>query len=275
MTWVQAVVLGLVQGLTEYLPVSSTAHLRVIPALLGWKDPGAAASAVIQLGTLFAVLLYFRREIARMVVGAIRGIARRAPMEDEDSRLAWYVAVGTVPIVVLGLSLKDLIETSFRNLWVVSISLVAVAVLLMFAEWRAKRAALRGMKSIGWGDAIAIGLGQALALIPGMSRSGSTIMTGLFRRLDHESAAKYSFLLGIPAIGASGVYELLEEWKHLAALGWGPILVSIAVSFVVGWASIWFLLDYLKRHTTWVFVWYRIGLGIAIMVLVAKGVVPA
>lgn len=275
MSWLEAVVLGLIQGVTEFLPVSSTAHLRIIPALVGWSDPGAAATAVIQLGTLLAMLIYFRDDLISMVVGAIRGITTGKPMEDESSRLAWYVAIGTIPVVVLGLTLKHAIETSFRNLWVIAGSLVGLSVLLIVAEVRAKRVALKAMDEIGWADAVTIGFGQALALIPGMSRSGSTIMTALFRRLDHETSARYSFLLGIPAVFGAGIFELLKQWKHLGALGWGPILLSIAVSFVVGMASIWVLLEYLKKHTTYVFIWYRIALGIALAVMLAKGIVAA
>lgn len=275
MSILEAVILGLAQGLTEFIPVSSTAHLRVIPAFMGWDDPGAAASAVIQLGTLLAVLIYFYQDIIRMTKGFFRGLVTAKPFGDEDSRLAWYVGLGTIPIAVLGLALKDQIETSFRNLWIVAFALIAVAVLLMVAEAWSKGREHKGVDGVTLKDAMIIGLGQCLALIPGMSRSGSTIMTGLFRNLSHEAAARFSFLLSIPAIGASGVFELIAEWDHLAALGWTPIIVAIVVSFVSGWASIWFLLRFLAKHTTHVFAWYRIALGIVIGVLLFTGFLEA
>ncbi|HEY5609793.1 MAG TPA: undecaprenyl-diphosphatase UppP [Thermoanaerobaculia bacterium] len=271
MTILEAIILGLVQGLTEFIPISSTAHLRIVPALLGWKDPGAAASAVIQLGTLLAVVIYFFRDLVRMTIAFFRGLARRDPFGEPDSRLAWYVIVGTIPVVVLGVAFKDFIETGARSLWIISASLIAVAILLLIAELCVRRVELRAMSEVRFGDAVAIGFGQAMALIPGMSRSGSTIMVGLFRRLSHEAGARFSFLLSVPAILAAGVFELIAEWEHLDSLGWTPIVVSTVVSFVSGWASIWFLLRYLRTHTTHVFIYYRIALGILMLVLLASG----
>jgi undecaprenyl-diphosphatase len=273
MTILEAIVLGLVQGLTESIPISSTAHLRLVPALLGWKDPGAAASAVIQLGTLLAVVVYFASDCWRMVVGFVRGILTRKPFSDADSRLAWYVGLGTIPIVVIGLAFKDFIRGGARGLWVISTALVALALVLWLAEAMSKRRMLRPMDEMTLRDAILMGLGQTIALIPGCSRSGSTIMTGLFIGLNREAAARFSFLLSIPAILGSGIFELVDEWHHLAALGWTPILVSIAVSAISGWASIWFLLRFLRTHTTHVFIWYRIVVGIGMMVLLARGVI--
>lgn len=271
MTFVEAIVLGLVQGLTEFIPISSTAHLRIVPALLGWPDPGAAASAVIQLGTMLAVVIYFSRDIVRMTVGFFRGLARRQPFVDPDSRLAWYVIIGTIPVSVFGLLFKDFIETGARNLWLIAFSLIAIALLLIVAEWYARRVILRPIEAVNLTDGIAVGFGQALALIPGMSRSGSTIMVGLFRRLSHAAAARFSFLLSVPAVLLSGLFEWYAEREHLAALGWVPILVSVLVSFVSGWASIWFLLRYLKTHTTSIFIYYRIAVGTIILGLLAYG----
>jgi undecaprenyl-diphosphatase len=269
---VEAIVLGLVQGLTEFIPISSTAHLRIVPELLGWRDPGAAASAVIQLGTLLAVLIYFARDVVELTGAFFRGLASRRPLEEEKSRLAWLIIVGSIPVVILGLTFKDFIETGARSLWIVASSLIAIALLLMAAEAYSKRVTKRVVGDLRMLDAVIIGFGQALALIPGMSRSGSTIMTGLFRRLDHAAAARFSFLLSIPAILGSGLFELVAEWDHLAELGWLPIAIAIAVSFVSGWASIWFLLLFLKTHTTHVFAWYRIALGITLIVMLARGV---
>lgn len=273
MTILQAIILGLFQGLTEFIPVSSTAHLRIVPALLGWDDPGAAASAVIQLGTLLAVIIYFFPDIVAMTRAFFRGLIERKPFEDPDSRIAWLIGIGTIPVGILGLALKDFIEGSARNLWIVAGALIGLALLLALAEMLyARRDHVKEVSEVTLADAILIGLGQCLALIPGSSRSGSTIMAGLFRGLSHSAAARFSFLLSIPAIGASGVFELVAEWDHLASLGWIPILVAIVVSFVSGWASIWFLLRYLRTHTTFVFIWYRIGLGLLMMVLLWRGV---
>lgn len=272
MSLVEAIVLGLVQGLTEFIPISSTAHLRIVPALLGWPDPGAAASAVIQLGTMLAVIIYFFRDIVRMTVGFFRGLVRRRPFADPDSRLAWYVIVGTIPVSVFGLLFKDFIETGARNLWLIAFSLIAVALLLIVAEWYARRVILRPIEAVNLTDGIAVGFGQALALIPGMSRSGSTIMVGLFRRLSHAAAARFSFLLSVPAVLLSGLFEWYAEREHLAALGFVPILVAVLVSFVSGWASIWFLLRYLKTHTTSIFIYYRIAVGTIMLGLLAWGV---
>lgn len=272
MTLLQAVVLGLVQGLSEFIPISSTAHLRIVPALLGWGDPGAAASAVIQLGTLLAVLIYFARDIGRITSAFFKGVARRKPFEDPNSRLGWYIIAGTIPIGILGLLFKDFIETGARSLWLISGSLIGLALLLWVAERFAARSQLRVLGDVRLSDAIIIGLGQCLALIPGSSRAGTTIMTGLFRRLTHEAAARFSFLLSIPAILASGVFELIAEWDHLQTLGWLPITVAAFVSFLSGWWSIYFLLRYLRTHTTGVFIVYRIVLGVLIIGLLLAGV---
>ncbi|HUO84331.1 MAG TPA: undecaprenyl-diphosphatase UppP [Thermoanaerobaculia bacterium] len=275
MTLLQAVILGIVQGLTEFIPISSTAHLRIIPALLGWEDPGAAASAVIQLGTLLAVLLYFSRDLIRMGTAFVRGIVSRKPFEDHDSRLAWLIALGSIPVGVLGLTFKDFIENEARNLWIITFSLIFIAIVLLVAEAWIRRRESKPVEEITATDAILIGLGQSLALIPGASRSGSTIMAGLFRRLNHAAAARFSFLLSIPAIAASGLFELMAEWKHLAVLGFGPILVAVFISFLTGWASIWFLLRYLRTHTTHLFIWYRISLGVLIAAMLMGGMLEA
>ena len=272
MTILQAIILGIIQGLTEFIPISSTAHLRIVPALLGWEDPGAAASAVIQLGTLVAVLIYFFNDIVAMTRAFFRGLVERKPFEDTDSRIAWLILIGTIPVGILGLAFKDFIEGSARNLWIVATFLIVVAVLLGVAEIYARKRADKEVSEVTLSDALVIGLLQCLALIPGSSRSGSTIMAGLFRGLTHSSAARFSFLLSIPAIGASGVFELVAEWNHLEELGWIPILVASLVSFASGWASIWFLLRFLRTHTTFVFVWYRIVLGIAMIALLLQGV---
>ena len=268
----EAIVLGLVQGLTEFIPVSSTAHLEIVPVLLGWGDPGAAASAVIQFGTWVAALIYFARDIVRLAAGFFRGLMTRRLLDHADSREAWLVIIGTIPIVILGLALKKHIESTFRGLWIVTTMVIAVAILLELAEIYARRRQLRSFEQMNVGDAIAIGFGQCLALIPGSSRSGSTIMAALFRGIDRPTAARYSFLLSIPAVGGAGFLELFKERHHLSELGWTAIIVSIVVAFITGYASIWFLLRYLKTHTTAIFIYYRLALGAVMIALLLGGV---
>ena len=271
MSLVEAIVLGLVQGLTEFIPVSSTAHLEIVPVLLGWGDPGAAASAVIQFGTWIAALIYFARDIVRLAGGFFRSLTTRRVLEDTDSREAWLVIIGTIPIGILGLLLKKHIESTFRGLWIITTMVIVVAILLWLAELYARRQQLRSFAQLNVTDAVAIGFGQCLALIPGSSRSGSTIMAALFRGIDRPTAARYSFLLSIPAVGAAGFLELFKERHHLAQLGWTAIVVSVVVAFVAGYASIWFLIRYLKTHTTSVFIYYRLALGAVMIVLLAGG----
>lgn len=267
MTITEAIILGLVQGLTEFIPISSTAHLLIVPSILGWGDPGAAVSAVIQFGTLLAAIIYFFRDIVRLIGGFFRGLITRRPLTDVDSREAWLVIIGTIPIVVLGLLFKKHIESTFRGLWIVTTMVIVVAILMQIAEEYAKRRQLRGFDDMTVMDAIVIGIGQCLALIPGSSRSGSTIMPAIFRGIDRPTAARYSFLLSIPAVGGAGVLELFKERHALGALGWTPIVVAIVVAFISGYASIWFLIRYLRTHTTHVFIYYRYVLGIAMIAM--------
>lgn len=272
---IEAIVLGLVQGLTEFIPISSTAHLEIVPVLLGWGDPGAAASAVIQFGTLLAALIYFAKDILRLIAGFFRGLMTRRVIADTDSREAWLVIVGTIPIVILGILLKKHIESTFRGLWVIATMVIVVALLLQLAEAYARRRTLRPFEEMTMTDGLVVGLGQCLALIPGSSRSGSTIMAALFRRIDRPTAARYSFLLSIPAVGGAGLLELVHQRSQLAQLGWTPIIVSIVFAFISGYASIWFLLRYLRTHTTAVFIYYRYVLGAVMIALLVTGVVKA
>lgn len=266
MSWLEACVLGLVQGLTEFLPISSTAHLRIVPELLGWADPGAAFSAVIQLGTLLAVLLYFRRDVVELVTAALKSLWNRNLFETPSSQLAWAIAVGNLPIIVLGLSFKNFIETDARSLWVIGIALILLALALYAAErFSSGKGTTQTLsfRQIQW-----IGLCQALALIPGCSRSGSTIMGGLLVGMDRAEAARFSFLLGLPAILGSGLFQL----KELADTGFGdsgllPITLGVFFAFLSGYLSIEFLLRFLRRHGTLVFVVYRILLGSLVLFL--------
>lgn len=273
MSILEAVVLGLVQGLTEFIPISSTGHLKIVPELLGWGDPGAAASAVIQFGTILAVIIYFFRDIVRLTLGFFRGLASRRPFEHQDSAEAWYVIFATIPIVVLGVLLKDLIEGVFRSTWVITFQLVSIAVLMQVAEAWARRRGFRTREDFDAKDAWAMGFGQCIALIPGSSRSGSTLMTALFRRVPHDYAARFSFVMSIPAITAAGVFQMFKSKNELLSIGVTPILVAIAVAFLSGIASIWFLLRYLRTHTTHVFIWYRYALGAVLALLLIAGFV--
>ncbi len=274
----QSLVIGVVQGLTEFIPVSSTAHVRVIPALAGWPDPGAAFSAVIQLGTLVAVLLYFRREIVLLVVSGVAFALRfnRRETLDPDTRrhgrMAWYIVVGSIPIGIVGLVFKDKIETDARSLYLIGATLMALAVVLAFAERVSSRT--RKMEEIGFADSQVIGWAQVLSLVPGVSRSGVTITAGLFRGLNRETAARFSFLLSIPALLASGLFEL----RKVASDGIGDtstvnVALATVVAFVVGYASIAFLLRFLQTRSTWVFIVYRIVFGAIIVGLTAAAVI--
>jgi undecaprenyl-diphosphatase len=265
----RAVVLGLVQGITEFLPISSTAHLRIVPALLDWPDPGAAFDAIIQLGTVAAVLVYFRRDIVRLLGAWVQGLRRRAPMETADSRLAWFVLVGTVPVVILGFAFKHAIETSLRSLWVVAASMILLALLLAAAERVARHQ--RTLGDLTWTDGVVIGLWQAVALIPGSSRSGTTLTGGLWRGLKREDAARFSFLLSIPATTAAGIFELRHLVKaHLPFTG-AELVVGGAVAFVSGMLAIGGLLRYLRTRSTAVFVVYRLALGFLLLGLLHAG----
>ncbi|WNG30507.1 undecaprenyl-diphosphate phosphatase [Cystobacter fuscus] len=270
MSLFQAIVLGLVQGLTEFLPISSTAHLRIVPELFGWADPGAAYSAVIQLGTVAAVLIYFRKDLVTLGRAFFQGLARRQPMATTESRLAWFVLVGTLPIGVCGLLFKKSIETSLRSLYVISASLILLALILFIVERLASHQ--RTLEQMTWRDGIIVGLWQALALIPGSSRSGTTITGALSLGLRREDAARYSFLLSIPATSLAGLFEL----KHLLEATERPstlaLVVGTLVAFGSGWAAIAWLLSYLRRRSTLVFIVYRVALGCLLLVLLQRGV---
>ena len=267
MSFLQAIVLGIVQGLTEFLPISSSGHLRIVPAFLGWEDPGAAFTAVIQLGTMAAVVLYFRGDlwrIARAWVASLRDPARRKEL---DARLGWYLVFGTIPICIFGLAFRHQIENGARDLYVIGTTLIALGLLLLVAEKVSRRE--REIETITRRDAIVIGFAQALALIPGVSRSGATITAGLFLGFDRVAAARFSFLLSVPAVVLSGLFELrgVVDGSAEGAIGIGPTAVATLLAFVSGYASIAFLLKFLTTHTTGVFVAYRVVLGAVVLVL--------
>jgi undecaprenyl-diphosphatase len=280
MTLLQAIVLGIVQGLTEFLPVSSTAHLRIVPALFGWhfyhgstNDPGAPFTAVVQLGTTAAIVIYFWRELLHVAVAWVRGLYDRSVRGSLEYKVGWYLILATVPVSVFGLIFSDQITTSARNLWVISITLIALALVLVAAERLGSRT--REEESISAKDAAAVGMAQALALIPGASRSGTTITAGLFRGLTREAAARFSFLLSIPAVVLSGGYEAIKPGHGHSAPGAGLTGVALVFAFIVGLASIAWLMRWLSNHSTYVFVYYRIGLGVLLIVLLSTGVLNA
>ncbi len=269
----KAVFLGTLQGLTEFLPISSSAHLRIFPEILGWGDPGAAFTAVIQIGTELAVLLYFRKDIWRIGSTWVKSLFRAEYRGHLDSRMGWYIIIGSLPIVVLGIFLKDTIERDFRNLWLIGITLIVGGVILGIAD-RVSSSDKR-IKEISLRDAIYMGAAQALALIPGVSRSGATISMGRFLGYEREAATRYAFLLAIPAVVGAGLFELKEIPHGENAYGVGPTIVATVVSFIVGYAAIAWLLRYVSTNSYLPFVIYRIGLGTLTIALVATGVIAA
>jgi undecaprenyl-diphosphatase len=281
MSLLQAVAYGIIQGLTEFLPISSTAHIRILPALMGWGDPGAAFTAVIQFGTLVAVLLYFAADITRIVKAVIDGLVARTPLGSEDAKMGWMIAAGTVPVVVIGLLFKKSIETTLRSLYVISASMIVLAVILLIAEIITARKSTAGtpLKKLGdlsWFEAIGVGLWQAVALIPGSSRSGVTITGGLLFGMTRETAARFSFLLSLPSVFAAGIFELIKARHELLGTvsGIENLIVATVVSGIVGYLSIAFLLDYLKKHTTYIFIGYRFIVGAALLYLLLEGIIP-
>jgi undecaprenyl-diphosphatase len=269
MNALQAIVLGLVQGLTEFLPISSSGHLRIVPALFGWDDPGAAFTAVIQLGTMAAVLLYFRADLWRIASAWLRSLRDPALRGDLDARMGWYIILGTIPIGVLGLAFKDPIETEFRNLELIGSTLIVFGFVMLAAEAVSRRD--RPLREITRRDGFLIGCAQALALVPGVSRSGATISAGLFLNFDRAAAARYSFLLSVPAVVLSGLFELRHAGEGNLPIG--ATALATLLAFVTGYASIALLLRYLARHTIAVFVGYRLVLGVMVISLAATGTI--
>jgi undecaprenyl-diphosphatase len=264
---IQAITYGAVQGLTEFLPISSTAHLRLVPLLFGWEDPGAAYSAVIQIGTVLAVIIYFRNDVLAMAAAFLKGLRDRAPFSTRESRLSWYILAGTLPIGICGIVFKKFITHEARALNVVLVSTLVFGVLLLVAELLGTRK--RGIDTIGWKDSQLIGAAQALALIPGASRSGVTITAGMMAGLDREAAARFSFLLSVPAVTAAGLFEFKDVMKHgVSGAGLPALALATAVSFVVGYACIALLLRFLRTRTTYVFSVYRIVLAVTVLTLI-------
>jgi undecaprenyl-diphosphatase len=268
----EAIVLGIVQGLTEFLPISSSGHLRIVPELMGWDDPGASFTAVIQLGTMAAVVLYFWSDLWRIATAWLASLRDRSRRADLDARMGWYLIVATVPIGLFGLAFKDQIESGARDLRLIAGALIVMGLVLLWAEKVGSRS--KGLDELTTRDGVAVGLAQSMALVPGVSRSGATISAGLFLGSDRETAARFSFLLSIPAVVLSGLFQLKDIGSD-AGPGAAATVVATLVSFAVGYGAIAWLLRYLARHPTTVFVVYRVALGVLLVVLLATNAIQA
>ncbi|MER6466392.1 undecaprenyl-diphosphate phosphatase [Streptomyces sp. NPDC093272] len=281
MSWFESLILGLVQGLTEFLPVSSSAHLRLTAAFSGWKDPGAAFTAITQIGTEAAVLIYFRKDIGRIVSAWFRSLFDKAVRGDHDAKMGWLVIVGSIPIGLLGVTLKDQIEGPFRDLRITATMLIVVGIVIGVADRMAARDEKGGrhrapkqrktLENLSVKDGLIYGFCQACALIPGVSRSGATISGGLFMGYRREAAARYSFLLAIPAVLASGAFEVKDSVGE-GHVAWGPTLFATVIAFASGYAVIAWFMKWISNKSFMPFVWYRIALGVVIIALVSADV---
>jgi len=275
MSWLQVVVLSVVHGLTEILPVSSSGHLAIVSQLFFSDDAGASFTAVTQLGTEFAVLIYFARDIGRIRVAWFAGLTNAA-RRTADYWLGWWVIIGTLPICVLGLLFKDQIRSGVRNLWIVAIALIVFSAVIAAAEYFSKKT--RPIEQFTWKDAVTVGLAQCLALVPGVSRSGATISAGLFLGQQREAAARFGFLLAIPAVLASGLFSLPDAFKPvtegMSATG-AQLIVAIVIAFVIGYAAVAWFLKFLVSHSMYWFVGYRVIVGVAVLILLGTGAMAA
>ncbi|MET8912001.1 undecaprenyl-diphosphate phosphatase [Micromonospora sp. NPDC004551] len=277
MTWVEAIVLGIVQGLTEFLPVSSSGHLRITSAIFFGRDAGASFTAVTQLGTEAAVLIYFFKDIWRIIRTWVLGLFDRSVRSSLDYRMGWYVIVGTIPIGIFGLLFKDQIRTAGRNLWLISFTLIFFGLVLAFAEYWGRQT--RTLENFRMRDGVIMGFAQAMALIPGVSRSGGTLTAGLLLNLTRETAARYSFLLAIPAVVISGVFSIPDVFEPsapgTAAPSVAQMVVATVIAFAIGYAAIAWLLRYVAHHTLYLFVLYRVALGSLVLCLLLTGTINA
>lgn len=276
MSWLQALVLGLVQGITEFLPISSSGHLRIISEIFFGDDAGAAFTAVTQLGTEAAVLIYFARDIGHLVATWFRGLRSAQVRATPDYRIAWLVIIGTIPIGVLGFLFERQIQTSGRNLWIIAANLIVFGLVLGAAEYYGRQR--RSLQQLTVTGGVALGFAQALALVPGVSRSGGTISAGLFLGLTRPAAVRYSFLLAIPAVIAAGLFQIPDVFA-VGGPGLQPsvaqMVIATLIAFVVGYAAIAWLLRYVQRHSIYLFVWYRVILGTVVLALLATGTISA
>ena len=274
MNWFEAAFLGLIQGLTEFLPISSSAHLRIVGEMLpNAADPGAAFTAITQLGTETAVLVFFWRDIVRIVSHWFGSLTGKVERKDPDARMGWYIILGSLPIVVLGLLFQDQIEGVFRSLWLVATTLIVFGLVLAVADVYGRQQ--RDLSGLDAKRGIIFGFAQALALVPGVSRSGGTITAGLFMGFTREAAARYSFLLAIPAVFGSGMYQLVKSLDEPGPYSLGQTALATAIAFVVGYVIVGWFLKYVSNNGYRLFVWYRVLLGLALYLLLGFGVIAA
>lgn len=273
--WLVAAVLGIVQALTEFLPISSSAHVRIVGEfMLPGQDPGAFFTAIIQIGTEAAVVVYFWRDIVSIISKWCKALVGKHDRKDPEVRLGWLIIVGSIPIVILGLLFQDAIEGALRSLWITATMLIVFGLIIGLADWVGKRE--RTLEDMSWGQGIAYGFAQALALIPGVSRSGGTIMAGRFMGFDRPAAARYSFLLAIPAVLGSGFYSVFQTLGSTdMVIGWGPTILATIIAFGLGLLVIHWFLGYVKTKSFAIFVWYRVALGIVLYILLGTGVLAA
>lgn len=274
MDWLVAAILGVVQGLTEFLPISSSAHLLIVGEfLMPGEEPGAFFTAIIQIGTETAVVVYFWRDIVRIISSWCKAVVGKLPHSDPDARMGWFIILGSIPIGVLGLLLEDYIETTLRSLWITATMLIVFGILLGIAD-RYGKSDLQ-LEDLTVKRGIMYGIGQALALIPGVSRSGGTITVGRMMGFDREAAARYSFLLAIPAVMGSGFFSVYKSFEEPMVLGWGPTLLATVIAFLVGIVVIAWFLKFISHRSFAVFVWYRVILGFAIYGMLSAGILTA
>ena len=274
--WLVAAVLGIVQALTEFLPISSSAHVRIVGELmLPGSDPGAFFTAIIQIGTEAAVVVYFWSDIVSIISKWCKALVGKHDRKDPEVRLGWLIIVGSIPIVIIGLLFQDYIEGALRSLWITATMLIVFGLIIGIADWAGKRE--RTLEDMTWGQGILYGFAQALAVIPGVSRSGGTIMAGRFMGFDRPSAARYSFLLAIPAVVGSGLYGVAQTLGRSEdmVLGWGPTILATIIAFGLGLVVIHWFLKYVETKSFAIFVWYRVALGIVLYILLGTGVLAA
>ena len=273
----QAIVLGIVEGVTEFLPISSTGHLTIVEKLMGFRLDDAsltAFTAIIQVGAVLATIIYFRADIIRIVRAFIRGIYDSSARSSQDYRFGWAVIIGTIPIAVIGLLFKDQIETTLRSLWIVAVALIGWGVVMWLADHYARQN--RREDSTTWRDTLFIGTLQCLALIPGVSRSGATMSAGLFRGFDRVTVTRLSFFLSIPALLAAGALESATKYQDISkGVGWGPTIIATIVTFIVAYFAVAWLLKYIAKHTYSIFIIYRVVLGVLLVVLLSTGAIAA
>ncbi len=277
MEWWHALILGIVEGITEFLPISSTGHVTLLSSLMGYEIDSAdvtAFTAIIQIGAVVAAVLYFRRDIVRIAKAWFAGLVNREHRDTVDYRFGWAVLIGSLPIAIIGFVFKDIIETTFRSLWVVAIALIAWSFVMWYADTHTSQK--RDEKDTKWQDTLTIGLAQCLALIPGVSRSGATMSIGLFRGFDRVTATRLAFFLGMPALLGAGAYQAYRHFGDISAgVGWVPTIIGTVASFIVGYMAVAWLLKFVSRHSYQLFVWYRIILGLILVILLSTGVISA